>query len=250
MHSRELMERYLARLGIARRPAATWESLQLLVAAHLESIAFENLDVVAGLRPQLSTEGTLHKIAVRGRGGFCYELNEAFRALLEDLGFVVRRIEARVWSQAHNCFGPPFDHLALVVQLPEGEFLTDVGFGDNNRKPLRLPQDTLTDLSGHYTLARQADGQWLLSRPDRLLYTLSLGAQPLEAFEPMYRYHQSSPESLFAQGLICTRATASGRITVSGDRLTIIDGTHRRELAIADRNAVLQEFFGAKEPLC
>ena len=142
----------------------------------------------------MTTAGSLHKIvSSRGRGGFCYELNEAFGALLGHIGFSVKRIEARVWSVPRHSFGPPFDHLALVVSLPEGDFLTDVGFGDNNRTPLRLPEDQTEDVSGRYTLKPVSSGMLRLARPDRPLYYMTLVAQPLEAFEPMYRFHQSSP---------------------------------------------------------
>ena len=245
------MRRYLERLGLAAPPPPSWEGLKDLVIRHLQTIPFENLDVMAGLRPDLTTAGVLHKIAIRRRGGFCYELNEAFGTLLTHTGFDVRRIEARVWSPPQRKFGPPFDHLALVVRLPEGEFLTDVGFGDNNRTPLRLPQDSLTDVSGHYTLLRGSGDVWRLARQDRPLYEMTLAMQPLDAFAPMYRFHQTSPESIFGKGLICTRATGSGRITLSGERLSIVEGPHRRESVAENRDQSLEQHFGiTKEPLC
>lgn len=247
----ELMRRYLERLGVATAPEPSWENLKLLVARHLQSIPFENLDVMAGLRPELTTAGVLHKIVIRRRGGFCYELNEAFATLLAHLGFSVSRIEARVWSPPRQQFGPPFDHLALVVRLPEGEFLTDVGFGDNNRAPLRLPTDSAADVSGRYTLAQVSAERWLLARQDRPLYEMTLAPQALEAFAPMYRFHQTSPESIFSKGLICTRATESGRITMSAERLSIIVGEQRSESAGADRDQALEQYFGiVKESLC
>jgi len=242
----QLMGRYLDRLGVSRRrdPTPSWGTLCDLVDAHLRAVPFENLDIVAGLRSGLTSSAALQKIVMRRRGGFCYELNEAFGALLTHLGFRVRRIEARVWLEEQRKFGPPYDHLALVVTLPEGEFLTDVGFGDNNRSPLRLPEDALEDISGRYTLAPKADGVWLLSRPDRPLYEMTLAAQPLTVFAPMYRYHQTSPQSVFAKGLICTRPTAGGRITLSRDRMVIVEGAHRTETCVADRDSVLEQYFG------
>jgi N-hydroxyarylamine O-acetyltransferase len=240
----ELMQRYLERLGLAAPPAPSLEGLQDLVARHLQTIPFENIDVMAGLTPDLSTEGVLHKIVSRRRGGFCYELNEAFGALLAHLGFSVRRIEARVWSAAKRKFGPPFDHLALVVKLPEGDFLADVGFGDNNRTPMRLPEDTVADVSGSYTLKQTSDDAWLLSRQDRPLYEMTLATQTIEAFVHMYRFHQTSPESIFSKGLICTRATANGRVTISADRLTIVDGLHRTETVGENRQLALEQYFG------
>ena len=242
----DLMKRYLDRLGAKVYDAPSPHVLRDLVTRHIQSVPFENLDIVNGLQPALTTAGVVDKIVVRGRGGFCYELNEAFRALLIHLGFSVRRIEARVWLEQQQKFGAPFDHLVLIVSLPEGEFLTDVGFGDNNRTPMRLPEDSLTDISGSYSLAQASDEVWVLLRSGRPLYEMILKEQPLSAFEPMYRYHQTSPESVFAKGLICTKATPLGRVTLSRDRLIIVDGKERTETEIADRAGTLEQHFGIK----
>jgi N-hydroxyarylamine O-acetyltransferase len=247
-----LMDSYLERLGIGTDPTPSWPALCDLVTRHMHIVPFENADIVNRQPPPLSTAVVLHKVAVRRRGGFCYELNEAFRALLTHLGFSVRRIEARVWSEARGTFGAPFDHLALVVSLPEGEYLTDVGFGDNNRTPLRLPADRVTDISGTYTLEQTADEIWLLSHTERPLYQLTLTEQPLAAFAPMHRHHQTSPDSIFTKGLICTRAMPTGRITLSRDRLIIVDGADRSETLTADRDQALEHYFGLKKenPAC
>jgi N-hydroxyarylamine O-acetyltransferase len=244
MSNKVLMDTYLRRLGIDAGPGPSWPLLRDLVTRHVHMVPFENADIISGLRPKLSTAGVLHKVVTRGRGGFCYELNEAFRALLSHLGFEVRRIEARVWSEAQQKFGAPFDHLALVVSLPEGDYLTDVGFGDNNRTPLRLPADTVTDISGEYTLRQASEELWLLSSSNQPLYEMTLIEQPLSAFVAMHRHHQTSPDSFFTRGLICTRATATGRTTLSRDRLIVVDGADRNETVVADRDQALQQYFG------
>jgi N-hydroxyarylamine O-acetyltransferase len=244
-----LMARYLERLDAKVYDAPALHTLRDLMTRHQQIVPFENLDIVNGRAPPLCTAGVLDKVVVRRRGGFCYELNEAFGALLIHLGFSVRRIEARVWSEARQEFGAPFDHLALIVSLPEGEFLVDVGFGDNNRTPMRLPEDTLTDISGTYSLAPTSDQLWRLSRAGRPLYVMALKDQPLSAFELMYRYHKSSPESVFSKGLICTKATPSGRVTLSRDRLIIVAGGQRTETLISDRAQVLKEHFDILDDL-
>jgi N-hydroxyarylamine O-acetyltransferase len=67
----------------------------------------------------------------------------------------------------------------------------------------------------------------------------------------MYRFHQTSAESIFSKGLICTRATENGRITMSTERLSIIEGAQRRESAGDNRDHALEQYFGiVKEPLC
>jgi N-hydroxyarylamine O-acetyltransferase len=247
MSRARLMDSYLERLGIGTGLTPSWPVLCDLVTRHMHIVPFENLDIVDGSPPELSTAAVLYKVAIRRRGGFCYELNEAFRALLTHLGFKVRRIEARVWSESRQEFGAPFDHLALVVSLPEGDYLTDVGYGDNNRTPLRLPADGVQDISGEYRLQPATDDRWLLSRTDQPLYEMSLTEQPLSAFAGMHRHHQTSPDSIFTKGLICTRATPTGRTTLSRERLIIVDGGQRSESVIADCDQALERYFGLKK---
>lgn len=54
----------------------------------------------------------VHKVVQQRRGGFCYELNGAFRALLRSLGFRVTLLSARV-ARDQDGEGPEFDHLTL-----------------------------------------------------------------------------------------------------------------------------------------
>jgi N-hydroxyarylamine O-acetyltransferase len=244
---KDVFAAYLRRLGLEARPAPGAAALTELMARHMRVVPFENLDIVAGTARFLSTGEALQKVAVNGRGGFCYELNEAFRALLDHLGFAVRRIEARVWQASAQQFGAPFDHLVLVVSLPEGEFLVDVGFGDSNRAPMRLPDDQAQDISGDYRLLPARDGYSCLSSKTQPLYEMTLAGQPLQAFAAMCRYHQSSPESIFSKGLICTRATETGRITLSRNRLIVVDGGRRTETLADNISVVLDEHFGIKD---
>jgi N-hydroxyarylamine O-acetyltransferase len=238
---------YLERLGVATRPPPCLATLTELMERHMRTVPFENLDVMAGAPRTLSTDAALQKIVAHSRGGFCYELNEALRALLDHLGFSVRRIEARVWQAAQQRFGAPFDHLALIVSLPEGNFLVDVGYGDSNRAPLRLPSDRSHDISGDYSLSPARDGFLCLSSKSQPLYEMSLVEQPLQAFAAMCRYHQTSPESIFSKGLICTRATETGRITLSRDRLIIVERGRRTETLVTNVSAVLNEHFGIRD---
>eukprot|EP01037_Dinobryon_pediforme_P022839 gene22839-24121_t len=89
------VDRYLDRIAAARPAAADLPSLNHLVRRHLEAVPFENLDVVRKRPIVLTTERVTAKVVLQRRGGFCYEVNEAFRALLTDLGYPVRRIEGR-----------------------------------------------------------------------------------------------------------------------------------------------------------
>ena len=246
------VDAYLARLGMARPLPATYQTLVALVQRHTATIPFENIEVFRRRPIVLGARRAADKIIRRRMGGFCFELNEALRALLVALGYSVRRLEARVWSESAGAFGAPFDHLTLAVALSDSEHLVDVGFGDNNRRPLRLPADETTDISGAYRLCAEDDELLVLERlgdkvQPRPLYRLSLASQPLSAFAGMCTFHQTDPTSIFMRGLVCTRATANGRVTLTHDRLIAVSDGERREEALAttaDLDRLLEAHFG------
>ena len=87
---------YLARIGLPALPPATADGLSELVLAQVRAIAFENLDVLAGLPVRLDRAVVYEKILGDGRGGYCFELNALMSGALEAAGFEVRPVMARV----------------------------------------------------------------------------------------------------------------------------------------------------------
>lgn len=228
------------------------ETLRALHVAHMRAVPFENLSIHASEPVVLEDDALFEKIVVRGRGGFCYEDNGLFAALLRALGFQVSMLSAEV-ANAEGAFGRPFDHMTLLVTLEE-RWLADVGFGDSFAEPL------LIDERGEQTQGRHAyriepDGDYLvMSRRDvdggewQPQYRFTLRPHVYEDYAEMCRYHQTSPESHFTRGRVCSRATPEGgRVTLSGMRFieTDADGA-RRERVLADEEeyaAVLRERF-------
>src|SRR5215204_5389972 len=129
---------YLERINYSGPLEPTAETLRRLQLAHLLAVPFENLSIRAGEPIVLDDEALFEKVVGRRRGGFCYELNGLFAALLRALGFQVTLLSAGV-ARADGTFGPDFDHMALLVTL-EDRWLADVGFGDSFRDPLRLDE--------------------------------------------------------------------------------------------------------------
>lgn len=135
------MQDYLDRIAYVGSPSVDLETLTALQRAHLTAVPFENIAVWRDEPVRVTTDWSLPKILERGQGGWCFELNGAFAALLESLGFTVRRLGAAVLLDGPN---QVVDHLALEVQL-DVPYLVDVGFGESFVKPLlissRDPQD-------------------------------------------------------------------------------------------------------------
>src|SRR5512143_2820813 len=128
---------YLARIQHFKPVKPDASTLCEVHLAHMLSVPFENLDIGLKRPIGLSEEALWDKIIIQKRGGFCYELNGLFAALLKGIGFQLTYLNGRVYSPAGN-LGIDFDHLALLVQAPnESErWLADVGFGDSFNEPL------------------------------------------------------------------------------------------------------------------
>ena len=87
---------YLARVGYKGQLEPTLETLKALQFAHVSAIPFENLDIVLGKTISLDLPHLEAKLVKARRGGYCFEQNALFAAVLESLGFEVVRLAARV----------------------------------------------------------------------------------------------------------------------------------------------------------
>ncbi|HKQ52432.1 MAG TPA: arylamine N-acetyltransferase [Pyrinomonadaceae bacterium] len=242
---------YLERISYRGPLAPTAATLRELQVAHLLTVPFENLSIHARQPIVLEDEALFTKIVEQRRGGFCYEANGLFAALLRALGFDVRMLSAEV-ANAEGSFGPAFDHMALMVKL-EQRRLVDVGFGDSFREPLLLDERG-EQAQGHRAYRILADGPYLIlmQREDesewRAQYRFTLRPHEYADYAEMCRYHQTSPQSHFTRGRICSRATAEGRVTLSGMRF-IETSQHggRQERTLTSQEeyaATLREHFG------
>lgn len=230
------MNAYLERIGADRD-----SSLPDLHLAHLRSVPFENLSIHLG-EPIVLQEQALHdKIVNRRRGGFCYELNGSFAALLTALGHRVTLHQARVHTP--HGYGPPFDHMALRV---DDTWLADVGFGAFSHHPLLWAPGQHRDPAGTFTIAQSDHGDLDIALDGVPQYRLDPRPYDLADFAPTCWWQQTSPESHFTQSLTCSRLTGTGRITLSGERLiTTTDGSrHEQSLAKDDILPAYQAHFG------
>src|SRR5262245_13661791 len=125
---------YLKRINYNRSLAPSAETLRQLQLTHLRTVPFENLSIHAHEPIVLDDEALFDKIVGRRRGGFCYEVNGLFAALLRALGFDVTMLSAEVANDSGD-FTQPFDHMTLLIKL-EQRWLADVGFGDSFLEPL------------------------------------------------------------------------------------------------------------------
>jgi N-hydroxyarylamine O-acetyltransferase len=235
------LDRYLERIGATRPAAADAGALAELQLRHLRSVPFENLSIHLREPIVLEPEALVDKLVERRRGGFCYELNGAFAALLSALGYQVTLLAARV--HGGDGLGPPFDHLALRVDLGAAAWLVDVGFGGLSQHPLRLDlRDEQPDAGGRFRVTPAADGDLEVARDGQPQYRLELRPRRLADFEPTCWWHQTSPASHFTRSLVCSRLTGTGRVTLSDRTLVETTGGRRRERVLAGDAEVLDAY--------
>ena len=246
----ESVRTYLDRVAYRGGLEPDLNTLWALHLSHLLTVPFENLDIHLGRKIVIDVDRFFDKIVKRRRGGFCYELNGLFAALLAELGFDVTLLSARV-SNGTGGFGAEYDHLTLLVELEE-PWLADVGFGDSFRRPLRLnSREAQPDGRDDYRIERRGDSLILSRRKAQKdwedEYAFTLTPRRLEEFEAMCGYHQTSPQSSFTQKRVCSIATAAGRISLSEMRLIVTEGDNRREEVLAgdsEYEKTLRELFG------
>lgn len=156
---------YLSRIGLAPSDVRDTDlaTIERLQQAHLTTIPFETMAVAGYPSEDRRREGVsldvadmYDKIVERHRGGICHELNGLFGWLLDECGFDVERLAARVVSPEHGSYGPPGGHRSLLVRLDE-PYLVDVGFGGEVlRHPLPLDGTVREDPEGAWRLAETA----------------------------------------------------------------------------------------------
>ena len=246
------LEAYFARLGWTGPAAPDLATLAALQLAHLGAIPFENLDVQAGLPIRLDLASLQDKLVRRRRGGYCFEQNSLFAAVLQRLGFQVTLREARVRRGANRVL--PRTHLSLEVHLADGSYLADVGFGaDGPLGPVPFRSAGVAHFGETSRLLAQGplrvlqthrDGGWLD------LYALEPGSpQPVD-LEMANHYTSTHPESRFIQTLTVQLSRPEARWILRGLELAVRTGAEVRTETIArpDLLPLLRRQFGLDLP--
>ncbi len=236
---------YLRRIGAERPARPDAAALRALHRAHLLAVPFENLGIHLGEGVSLAPAALWDKVVGARRGGFCYELNGAFAALLTSLGYPVTLLAAGVHGRSG--FGPPFDHLALRVDTPQ-PWLVDVGFGRHALFPLRLDErGEQHDPEGVFRITETPDGDLDVAWNGRPRYRVEQRPRALSDFTMACWWQWTSPDSHFTRSLVCSLPTADGRVTLSGRTLTATSADDRRTERELPEHALLaayREHFG------
>jgi N-hydroxyarylamine O-acetyltransferase len=244
---------YFRRIGIERPAAPNLAALKAIHLAHPAAIPFENLDPLLGRPPKLAPAALQAKIVEGRRGGYCFEQNAVLREVLTGLGFSLTALAGRVvWGQPPDAPLRPRSHMLLKVDLPEGAFIADVGFGGFiATAPLRLEpgliQETpngrmrITETDGLFAVEGELPGGFAPAYRFDLMPHLPIDYEPLNWFTA------TNPASIFPRNLMAERATPELRASLLNDRLTLRrpgeEPEARRILDAADFATVMSQVF-------
>lgn len=247
------LDRYFARIGYAGGTEPSPQTLADLHLAHVRHIPFENVDVLLGRPIRLDSDSLFAKLVTAGRGGYCFEQNHLFAAVLEQLGFAVQRLAARVVWRTQRVL--PRTHMLLRVEAGGRAWLADVGFGGMGPLlPLAFEPDLAQPQFGwRYRLAGLDDTWQLQAGADtwESLYEFTLQAQAPADYEMANHYVSTHPDSRFVQGLIAHRLAPERRLILIGNELTEDRGAAATTRRVPDRvelAAVLVDGIGLPAP--
>jgi N-hydroxyarylamine O-acetyltransferase len=123
------LDAYFRRINYTGPCEPTLATLNGLIFRHVQTIPFENLDVLLARGISLDVASLERKLIHERRGGYCFEQNGFFLLVLQTLGFDVTPISARVRWQRPREFIPPRTHLFNRVKIDGASWLADVGVG-------------------------------------------------------------------------------------------------------------------------
>ncbi|RTL64989.1 MAG: arylamine N-acetyltransferase [Hyphomicrobiales bacterium] len=253
------LDRYIARIGHQGPAHADLATLSALHRAHVAAIPFEGLDPLLGRPVNLDLPALQAKLVDSRRGGYCFEQNTLFKAALDAIGFKTTGLSGRVrWMTPPEAPLGPRVHMLLKVDLPDGPYIADVGFGvcilD---QPLRLEMGReqrtgmgtyrLTEANGRIALEALQPGGW------RTAYIFDLEPQLASDYALGNWYTSTSPYVPFTSTLVAERVAGDKRYKLANTRLRIEarDGevTSERTLETpAELHRTLDDIFGLTAP--
>lgn len=236
---------YLRRIGFSGKVKHDVNTLSELVKLHQLTVPFENIDIFEKRQlPALGISSLFGKIVTNSRGGYCFELNALFSALLKELGFSCADCLARI--TVGKDFFPPALHRATLVELDGKKYMCDVGFGGSmpfGALPLCCGE---TELCGDvFSVSASANGDIILKRKTGGEFTdlMQIDPRGMHAvdFLAPNAYCSLVPNSYFNTKYIINLRTKEGHNSITGNTLKIVKNGTVQETELNSQ----KEFYSA-----
>ena len=250
-----MLSDYLQRISFDDEPAPALDVLGRLLAHHVQSVPFENLDVQLGTELTTDPADAYEKIVLRQRGGWCYEQNGLFGWALSEIGFDVTRVAAAV-MRAERGDVANANHLCLLVKTADAgqTFLVDAGFGGSMIAPIPLAESDHQQAPFHIGLRKTDDGHWRFWEDlgkGEFSFDFRDEAADEDALTDKCDFLQTDPSSGFVQNLVAQLRLPDQHKTLRGKvfSLATSSGIDTKTLDSADELlAVLHDEFRIDVP--
>jgi N-hydroxyarylamine O-acetyltransferase len=251
------LDAYFERIGYAGPRSASLDTLAAIHLQHPRTIPFENLNPFLRWPVRLDASSLQQKLVRDRRGGYCYEHNLLLSHVLQQLGFRVRGLAARVLWNVPEGTVRPRSHMLLLIDLDHRRYVADVGFGGLTLTAPLLLQADIEQTTPHelFRLIASGDGFVMQAKCGdswRSLYTFDLQEHILEDYEVVNWYLCNNPSSHFVTGLMAARPDRECRYALRDRELTIHHvngGTERRLLtSTGELRAALEDMFQVALP--
>ena len=242
--SRIDLDAYCRRIGYVGPRAATLDTLQALCHLHPAAIAFESLDPLMKRPVSLAIDAVFAKLIHHGRGGYCYEQNTLFEAVLRALGFSVETLAARVqWNAPPGSVGPRY-HMVIRIDLPDGTYIADTGFGRLTlTAAMRLvPNVEQPTPHGLHRFVQVGDEFQLQAKIGEIwspVFQLALQTQAPADWEVANWYTSTHPNSIFTHSLMAACPVGDRRLGLINNDLRIHFPDGRTEKRVLKTSAEL-----------
>ncbi|MGO3869643.1 MAG: arylamine N-acetyltransferase family protein [Alcaligenes sp.] len=219
------LDPYFARIGYQGPVEPTLEALQQLHLLHPQAIPFENIAPYMGDSVPLDLEAIVDKLIRRQRGGYCFEHNTLFLAVLQHMGFTVTPLIARVRWQVPAEVETGLTHMLLRVDLGGRSWFVDVAFGSTTQTaPLEFVLDTpQTTPHGVYRITQTGEElslQFETRSGWQTVYHYTLAPASQIDFEVGNWYTSTYPQSVFLNSLLISRTQPGVRELMVNDTYT------------------------------
>ena len=237
------LDAYLARIGFAGRFEPTLAAFEELHLAHNTHIPFENLDILLGRPIRLDLASIQDKLIRAKRGGYCFEQNTLFAAVLEKLGLPATFLAARVRFRTQRVL--PRTHVFLLIEVDGMKWIADVGFGTVGLlKPIPLVAGPIAEQFGWaYRLVEEPDLWVLQTRQGNDwsdLYAFTLEPQFPVDLELANYYISTHPDSRFVQALVVQRSLTTQRYLLRNLDLIVDRGGEATSTTLRDQDELLE----------
>ncbi len=236
--------KYMERIGFKGNQSISIRCLSELHRKHVMSIPFEAMDVYFRIPIQLELKAIYDKVVVKNRGGYCYELNYLFYALLSHIGFNCYPVSVRIYNEEN--LGPDFDHMSIIVEM-EDRWLVDVGYGDLFVEPIKLSAGLIQeDLFKNYKIEKVHSGNFLLTESLKnsntfiKRYMIDMQPRKIDEFLVQNKVKQKDRDSFFVKNRICTIATQDGRKTILNNEYKRTSSNQIEKMYIDDEKQLLR----------